>query len=83
MRQHEERAGTSLVVMGALAVASVLAGMGLRRPDFVTAGATLMMAAPLAALAGVAFSALRARDRLAPYAIGALLVTAAGMLLAR
>jgi hypothetical protein len=82
MRHHEERAGQLLLIMGALAVLAVLVGMGLGRGEFVAAGAGLMMAAPLAALAGVALSALRARERLTPYAVGALLVTAAGMLLA-
>jgi hypothetical protein len=83
MAEHDDRAGQVLTFMGALAVVSVVAGIGLARDELVAAGAAVTMAAPLAALAGVAVSALRARDRLARFAVGALLVIAAGMLLAQ
>ena len=81
MHVHERRAARVLVGMGGLAVVCVASGMtGI--PRLITAGAVLMMLAPLTALASVALGTLRAGDRMAGYAIGAILVIGVGMLLA-
>jgi hypothetical protein len=73
-------AGT-LVGWGALAAICIVLGLtGIRQ--LVTAGTVAVMLAPLGALGTVAFAALRARDRLAAYAIGAILVTGVGILIA-
>lgn len=67
--------------MGGLAVMCVVLGMsGVHQ--LITVGAVVMMLAPLGALSSVAVAAIRARDRLAAYAVGAIVVTGAGMLLA-
>jgi len=68
--------------MGAVAVACVALGIG-GIDVLIPVGAAAMMLAPLAALGGVAVAAAKARDRLAGYALGALLVIALGMVLAR
>jgi hypothetical protein len=81
MAEHDTRAGRILSMMGVAALACVLLGMsGVR--EFVAVGAAVMMLAPIVTLAGVAVAAVRAREPFARYAIGTLLVTAAGMLLA-
>ena len=80
--QYDARAARILALMGTVAVVLVVVGLG-AAPALVPIGAAAMMLAPLAALAGVAVGAIRARHRLAVYAVGAVLVTALGMLLAR
>ncbi|OGU02231.1 MAG: hypothetical protein A2W29_12905 [Gemmatimonadetes bacterium RBG_16_66_8] len=79
---YDAWAARILVLMGTVAVVLVVVGL-VAVPALVPIGAAGMMLAPLAALSGVAVGAIRARDRLAGYAVGAVLVTALGMLLAR
>jgi hypothetical protein len=79
--------------MAAVAVACVVVGLGLRwlgsgrwsgaAEQWLSLGPTLIVAAPLVSLSGVALRALRVQRRLGWFALGALLVTAVGMGLAR
>jgi hypothetical protein len=89
----ERLAATLLALMAAGAVACVVVGLGLRwlgsgrwsgaAEPWLSLGTTVIVAAPLVSLVGVAWRASRRGERLAIFAWGALLVTLLGMGLAR
>jgi hypothetical protein len=86
----ERLASGLLALMAAGAVTCVLVGLGLRwlgsangAERWLSAATTVIVAAPLVSLVGVASSASRGRGRVAIFAWGALLVTLLGMGLAR
>lgn len=83
-KQLGEQAAAALLVMGVVAVVLVAMSLGwnARSAQLLRLGTETMVVAPLVGLARVAWSGLRSRDRVGGFALGALLVTILGMILA-